>query len=153
MYPNHSSYILLADDDKDDRFLFREALREVRNDIHLLTAEHGKALMEMLFHATILPDLILLDINMPFKNGKECLIEIKNDRILSEIPVIMYSTSSNPRDIEDTYRAGANLYIEKPFSFSGLTELLGKVLMLDWSQYIPRPDRSLFVYQTEKPRR
>jgi CheY-like chemotaxis protein len=143
------SYILLADDDKDDRILLREALQELNTDIKLLTAEHGKACLELLQGLTVLPDLILLDINMPVKNGKETLAEIKQMATLSSVPVIMYSTSANNRDIDECYHGGANLYIIKPNNFSGLTSLFQSLLDLDWSQYLPKPRKEVFVFNPQ----
>jgi CheY-like chemotaxis protein len=146
------SYILLADDDKDDRILLREALNELNADIKLLTAEHGKACLELLSELTILPDMILLDINMPIKNGKETLVELKRNPDYSElstIPIIMYSTSANQTDIEDCYNIGANLYIIKPNNFFDLTQLFGKLLTLDWSAYFPKPLKDTFVFNPD----
>jgi len=143
------SYILLADDDKDDRILLREALQELNTDIKLLTAEHGKACIELLHGLTILPDMILLDINMPVKNGKETLAEIKQMTEMASVPVIMYSTSANHRDVDECYRGGANLYIIKPNNFSGLTSLFHRLLELDWTQYLPQPPKEAFVFNPQ----
>src|SRR5258706_12663565 len=106
---NKIPYLILADDDKDDCILFKEALREIGSDVHFVSAEHGHALMKILNEGVFLPDMIFLDINMPLKNGKECLAEIKHDVRLAQIPIIVYSTSTNPRDVDETYKAGANL--------------------------------------------
>ena len=144
-----NSYILLADDDKDDRILLREALQELNADIELLTAEHGKACIELLNELTVLPDMILLDINMPIKNGKETLAELKQMESLNTIPIIMYSTSANRRDIDDCYKLGANLYIIKPNNFSGLTTLMNNLMALDWKQYFPQPQKEIFVFNPE----
>jgi CheY-like chemotaxis protein len=146
------SYILLADDDKDDRILLREALHELNADIKLLTAEHGKACLELLSGLTVLPDLILLDINMPIKNGKETLSEIKKNPDYSELsstPIVMYSTSANQRDIEECYSIGANLYIIKPNNFSDLTHLFDRLLSIDWSAYFPKPLKDSFVFNPD----
>jgi len=146
------SYILLADDDKDDRILLREALQELNAEIKLLTAEHGKACLELLQELTVLPDMILLDINMPIKNGKETLAELKKNpdySALESTPIIMYSTSANQRDIDESYKLGANLYIIKPNNFSGLTLLITRLLDLDWKNYFPQPQRETFVFNPE----
>jgi CheY-like chemotaxis protein len=143
------SYILLADDDKDDRILLREALQELNSEIKLLTAEHGKACLDLLNELTVLPDMILLDINMPVKNGKETLAEIKKMETLATTPVIMYSTSANHKDIDECYHIGANLYIIKPSNFSGLTTLLHRLFELDWVKYFPQPRKDSFVFNPE----
>jgi CheY-like chemotaxis protein len=144
-----NSYILLADDDKDDRILLREALQELNADIKLLTAEHGKACIEMLSELTVLPDLILLDINMPIKNGKETLMELKQMESFRSTPIIMYSTSANRKDIDECYKLGANLYIIKPNNFSGLTTVMNNLLSLNWEQYFPQPQKENFVFNSE----
>jgi CheY-like chemotaxis protein len=143
------SYILLADDDKDDRILLREALQEINSDIKLLTAEHGKACIDMLNELTVLPDMILLDINMPVKNGKETLTEIKQMGSLESIPIIMYSTSANGKDIDECYKLGANLYIIKPNNYSGLTAVMNNLLVLNWKEYFPQPQKENFVFNPE----
>ncbi len=146
--PLHS-YILLADDDKDDRILLREALLELNPEIKLLTAEHGKACIELVNELTVLPDMILLDINMPIKNGKETLTELKQMKSFESIPIIMYSTSANRKDIDECYKLGANLYIIKPNNFSGLTTVMNRLLSLDWENYLPRPGKENFVFNPE----
>ncbi|HEY0047074.1 MAG TPA: response regulator, partial [Flavobacterium sp.] len=93
-----------------------------------------------------LPDFIFLDLNMPEKGGKECLVEIRKHSKLKEIPVIIYSTSSSKKDIDDTYELGANLYITKPNSFTELRKAVRKIMALDWSLYQPRSSKSDYVF-------
>jgi CheY-like chemotaxis protein len=96
--------------------------------------------------------MILLDINMPIKNGKETLAELKKNPDYSGLestPIIMYSTSANQRDIDETYKLGANLYIIKPNNFSGLTLLITHLLDVDWKNYFPQPKREAFVFNPE----
>lgn len=134
MSPNKIK-ILLADDDKDDRFLFREALSELAISTELETVHDGEQLMTYLeAHSDQLPDVLFLDLNMPKKNGFECLTEIKNNPKLVNLPVIMFSTSY-PRDInyeEDMikmlYRIGAQDYIRKPGDFSELKKIIKDTL-------------------------
>src|SRR5436190_20290480 len=96
---NEKIGILLADDDKDDCFLFREALSELPVPTNLVTVHDGEQLMSYLTeHAKDLPDVLFLDLNMPRKNGFECLTEIKHTDTLKDLPVIMFSTSY-PRDM------------------------------------------------------
>ncbi|MFL5752327.1 MAG: response regulator [Bacteroidia bacterium] len=123
--------ILLADDDKDDRFLFREALSELPVSTQLTTVHDGEELMTFLVeNATRLPDILFLDLNMPRKNGFECLTEIKQNDELKELPVIMFSTSY-PRDmhyeqdiIKLLYKIGAHDYIRKPDDFNQLKQVI-----------------------------
>src|SRR5436190_4046279 len=119
--------ILLADDDKDDQELFSDALEETQIPSELHTVNNGKELMENLHDASEPnPDLIVLDMNMPLKDGRECLKEIKSDPELCEIPTVMYTTSNNEHDIQETYDSGANLFVQKPTIFSKLVSIIKK---------------------------
>jgi CheY-like chemotaxis protein len=138
--------VLLADDDDDDRELFEEIISVVNPAIQLQTAVDGLQLMNMLNRENIpLPDVIFLDLNMPGKNGKECLREIKKDKKLQDIPVIIYSTSSYPKDIAETHLSGAQLYISKPGTFSDLESVIKKVFALDFRTLDPHPPINNFV--------
>jgi CheY-like chemotaxis protein len=127
--------ILLADDDKDDRFLFKEALKELSFSTNLETVHDGEQLMKYLSeHENDLPNVLFLDLNMPKINGFECLTEIKANNKLNSLPVIMFSTSY-PRDIhyeEDMikmlYKIGAQDYIRKPTDFSELKRIIRDTL-------------------------
>jgi CheY-like chemotaxis protein len=118
--------ILLADDDPDDRDLFEEAAGVLSQDISMTMAKDGVQLMEILLSHTPLPDMIFLDLNMPKKNGKECLHEISLHKRLRNVPIIIYTTSLNPIDIDDTYTAGAFRFFKKPNSFEELKDILSK---------------------------
>jgi CheY-like chemotaxis protein len=125
--------ILLADDDRDDREFFRDALSAVSDDIVLHLAENGIEALNMLHSGTGTPDLVFLDLNMPMKNGYECLHDIKQDRTLLQIPIIIFSTSLQRETANEVYERGASLYIIKPNSFVDLKDLLKKVLDMNWS--------------------
>jgi CheY-like chemotaxis protein len=148
-YPRPLS-IVLADDDTDDREMFAEVIGELNAGIQLTCAEDGMVLLKLL-QATEqpLPQLIFLDLNMPNKNGKECLDEIRKSERLKHIPVVIYSTSSSPKDIEDTFEKGANLYVRKPSSFNELRNITRTVLSLDWNHYRPNALRSMFVFSNK----
>jgi CheY-like chemotaxis protein len=118
--------VLLADDDSDDRELFKEAVRVVDQTVRVEVARDGDELMERLKHNA--PDLLFLDLNMPRKNGRECLRDIHKDKLLRTIPVIIYTTSLNPLDVEDTFKYGAVHFFRKPSSFEELKEILGRIL-------------------------
>ena len=100
-----------------------------------------------------LPDILFLDLNMPCKNGMECLQEIRSNKKLQKLMVAVFTTSSNQRYIDTAFEAGANLYIVKPGNFNELTVTIEKVLSLDWRKYQPQPPRTKFVwghyYKTE----
>lgn len=135
--------ILLADDDPDDRELFTEAA-ESHNAI-VDSVPNGAQLMQTLTTTDELPDFILLDLNMPEKGGKECLQEIRQHNRFDDVPVIIYSTSSSTKDIEDTYAMGANLYITKPNSFTELKSTIKNLLGMEWTA-AAEVERESFVY-------
>ena len=121
--------VLLADDDEDDRDLFKEAVEEVQNNAVVTTVNDGDSLMRTLKDPKkSLPDIIFLDINMPCKNGQECLREIKETQHLKDIPVVIYSTSARPDLVDDTFKTGARYYIQKPDSYKGIKEIAKKIL-------------------------
>lgn len=111
---NKELHILLADDDRDDRFFFDEALKELTFATHLTTVENGQKLIDFLLKNTEnLPDILFLDLNMPCKNGSECLSEIKSNERLKQLPVIIYSTSLHDEVADLLYRNGAHYYLQK----------------------------------------
>lgn len=116
--------LMVTDDDSDDLFLFEEALKSVDSEIHLITANDGKQALEKLYGMTDLPDLLFLDINMPGMNGWECLTRIKEDERLKILPVIMYSTSNNQRDIDKAFELQAFCFCTKPDDFKSLVRML-----------------------------
>lgn len=121
--------ILLVDDDRDDTALFEEVLGEVRPSIILQTAENGiEALEGLQNRVTPLPDLIFLDLNMPRMGGKECLLQLKGNTQLRNIPVIIYTTSSQSADIEEAMIAGAVCFITKPNSIKEMKTVLSSIV-------------------------
>jgi CheY-like chemotaxis protein len=138
--------ILMADDDPDDRFLAREALSEARlaNDLHFV--RDGEELLEYLRGVGRYadaddcprPGLILLDLNMPRKDGREALVEIKADPVLRSIPVVVLTTSEAEEDIVRSYDLGANAYITKPVTFESLVTIM-KALGRFWFEIVELP--------------
>lgn len=123
--------IYLADDDQDDRLLFKEALDEIDVAIAIEDFDNGVTLMDNLLNKNKpLPDLIYLDLNMPLMNGEECLHDIKNEPELSQIPIIIYSTYVDQAGAASLQLKGADLYLQKPDSFNKLKNLLRKSLDL-----------------------
>jgi CheY-like chemotaxis protein len=121
--------IVIADDDESDRINFREALEELKIKTIVHTVNDGIELMQYLEDDAIpLPGLLFLDLNMPRKNGLECLREIRKSEKFRMISVAIYSTSSSEKDIEATFVLGANVYIKKPNDFDTLKRSLGKVI-------------------------
>jgi CheY-like chemotaxis protein len=138
--------ILMADDDADDRELTRCALKESRvvNDLH--EVGDGEELMDYLHRRgqysgsteAPRPDVILLDLNMPKKTGREALAEIKSDPTLRQIPVVVLTTSRAEEEIYRSYDLGANSFIAKPVSFNGLVEAM-KSLGRYWFEVVELP--------------
>ncbi|WP_149276231.1 response regulator [Pareuzebyella sediminis] len=140
--------IALADDDEDDRFLFSEAIDEIDIRTKLSLFNHGQELMDYLnLPKVVLPNLIFLDLNMPIKNGMQCLTEIRKNPTLRDIAIAIYSTSSSEKDIEETFLNGANIYINKPNNFTKLQEVIEKVLQLNWQYHTSNLNRETFLYR------
>ncbi len=135
--------ILIADDDPEDRMLAAEALKESRlaNDIHFV--EDGEELLEYLLHRgrysnpedAPRPGVILLDLNMPRKDGREALREIKENAELRRIPIIVLTTSRAELDIYRSYDLGVNSFIVKPVTFDSLVEVM-QVLRRYWFEIV-----------------
>lgn len=127
--------IYLVDDDQDDRMIFGEVLAEVCPWVDLKMLQGGQELSELLCRGLEpLPDIIFLNVNMPLRNGFECLREIRNRQDdLKSVRIIMFSTSRNPQTVLASMRLGADFYAVKPASISDLKTLLGKVLEIDWT--------------------
>jgi DNA-binding response OmpR family regulator len=122
--------VFFADDDLDDQDFFRKALSRVDQSIHLITAINGEETLAKLFlFFNRIPDLIFLDVNMPRKSGLECLNEIKKNSRFEHIPVVMYSTSFQEKDIREIKFYGALDFFKKPTSLSELENYLRSVLM------------------------
>ncbi|WP_242929218.1 response regulator [Pontibacter vulgaris] len=138
--------ILIADDDAEDRMLVKDALEESRlkNNIHFV--ENGEELMDYLYHRGKFtdkdkyptPGLILLDLNMPKKDGREALKEIKSDDHLKLIPVVVLTTSKAEEDILRTYDLGVSSFITKPVTFASLVDVM-KTLSKYWFEIVELP--------------
>lgn len=138
--------ILMADDDREDRELTKEAFEELRiiNDLRFVV--DGQELMDYLNRVgkfanpeqSPTPDLILLDLNMPRKDGREALEEIKQDPSLRKIPVVVLTTSKQEEDILRSYNSGANSFVTKPITFEGLVEAL-KAFEKYWVEIVVLP--------------
>lgn len=121
----HVNTILLADDDEDDRILFRDALYEVRADMELSEVENGSELMHRLEDSqAAVPDVLFLDLNMPLKNGYECISEIRSHENLQQLPIVVLSTSSMDESIEKMMYQYSCSYIKKPGTYLELKAAL-----------------------------
>ncbi len=127
--------IIIAEDDADDRLLIEDALNE--NNISsedLMFVDDGEALIETLDGNTNSPCMVFLDLNMPKKDGRQALKEIKEDKRLKHIPVIVFSTSNSLDDIKTSYQNGVNTYFTKPSKYSDLVEILKTVKSYWWEK-------------------
>jgi CheY-like chemotaxis protein len=142
--------VLMADDDADDRMLAKDAWEETRPATKLDFVEDGEQLLDYLRHrgkytgrgAAPLPNIILLDLNMPKKDGREVLREIKTDPLLKRIPVIVLTTSRAEEDIAKSYDLGVNSFIVKPARFEALVEVMRRVAEY-WFGVVELPDNHL----------
>ena len=135
--------ILMADDDEDDCLMVRDALAEIHLTSEFRTVEDGEVLMNSLYRRGRFkdeprPDLILLDLNMPRKDGREALEEIKRDPDLRSIPVVILTTSDSETDIMRCYELGGNAYIRKPATYDGLVEMM-RAICTYWFQVVRLP--------------
>lgn len=138
--------ILMAEDDADDRLMTREAFQECRLGNPLQFVVDGEELMDYLKRRGQfadaarypMPGLILLDLNMPRKDGREALREIKADPALRDIPVVVLTTSKAEEDVANSYSDGANSFITKPVSFAALIEVV-QTLGKYWLQIVDLP--------------
>ena len=138
--------VLLADDDEDDRLFFRVAFEEIKIKTKVKTVNDGVELMNHLTKkGNELPHILFLDLNMPRKNGMDCLMEIKRSDNLKDIPVAIYSTSASEEDIENTFVKGANVYIKKPSDFSTLKKILEEVITINWQYHTSGLNRESFM--------
>jgi CheY-like chemotaxis protein len=140
--------ILIADDDEEDLEMTVDALRKNRLGNDLRTVRDGEELMDYLLRRhqytkaedAPLPGLILLDLNMPRKDGREALAEIKGDKALRKIPVIVLTTSKAEEDVFRSYDLGVNSFITKPVTFAGLAEAM-RVMAEYWFEIVELPTR------------
>jgi CheY-like chemotaxis protein len=143
---NENLHILLADDDEDDRLFFKDAVEKVKRKTKITFLNDGEQLMEYLTKKDAnLPQVVFLDLNMPRKNGIECLREIRSHITLNDLSVAIYSTSSAEEDIEETFAQGANIYIRKPRDFGMLKKIMTEVLSLNWKYHTTGRNRENYL--------
>ena len=140
------THVLLAEDDDDDYYVFSVAIADVPFKVLLTRAEDGEKLLKLLAEKT--PDILFLDLMMPCKNGHECLKEIRADKKYDELPIIIYSSLSDLKNIEMCYRAGSNLYMIKPSSFEEIKNAVERILSIDWRKVLYFPTLSQFVLKS-----
>jgi len=147
---NKTLHILLADDDIDDCHFFKGALDKLPMPTVLTAVHDGEQLMQLLtIPVNELPDILFLDLNMPRKNGFECLTEIKLNGQLAQLPIIIFSTSYEEEVVNTLYKNGARHFVRKPSEFSEFKNIIHQTLVLVARKGTTRPDRAHFVLTVE----
>jgi CheY-like chemotaxis protein len=148
--PKRTYHILLADDDGDDCFFFKEALSKLPIPTQVTTVDNGERLLTYLTkNSGKLPDVVFLDLNMPRKNGADCLKEIKLNKKTQHVPVIIYSTYLHDTVADQLYKTGAHYYIRKS-ELPELRKTLKHVLTLLLEENFERPSRDKFILNIAK---
>ncbi|MEO7530925.1 MAG: response regulator [Sediminibacterium sp.] len=125
---------LIVDDDPDDCLFFIDAVKDIDLSFQCRIAINGEdALHKLRQEMKLLPDIIFLDLNMPRMNGMLCLTELKKDKYLKHIPVVIFTTSSNPKDINETHLLGAVYFITKPHDFEKLRNEITSAIEIAFS--------------------
>ena len=124
--------IVFCEDDEDDRIFFGEVMQEHYPSLKIQFLSNGIRLMELL--KNFIPDLLFLDLEMPCKNGLECLVEIRDNPKLENLPVVIFSSTTRQANIQTAYDLGANLFLIKSPTYSEYASSLKAVLNLDWSK-------------------
>jgi CheY-like chemotaxis protein len=131
----HMNHVVLADDDQDHGIIFKRVLQQVDDSKSLTIVNSGEELLHFLSRKV--PDLLFLDLNMPCKNGFECLTEIRKIPELKVLPIVVYSGSCHMSDIQRSYLYQADLYMVKPFNSVHLKNALESILKMEWKKSEP----------------
>jgi CheY-like chemotaxis protein len=136
-------HILMADDDKDDFFILKEAAEKAGETLQVSYA--GNWLELWRFILKTIPDILFLDINMPVKDGIECLQLLRKERKYDKVAILIYSTSVNKTDIDKAYQHGANYFIIKPNAIDDITNIIRKLISMSKESLLSVPPREEFV--------
>ncbi|MBP1221625.1 response regulator [Flavobacterium sp. 1355] len=137
--------IFYTDDDEDDLSIFTDAVESISKKIELKTYNGGEKLLTAIYNPPPTPHVVFLDLNMPGKNGFDVLAELRSSEEKRDIPVVIFSTSSEPGIIEKCRKLGANFFITKPVLMKDIVKSIEYVLEIDWKKFIPDPKN--FVYK------
>ena len=147
MSSDEQFHILMADDDVDDRQFFSEAVGELKMNNKLSLFNDGTELMDFLENPEIdVPQILFLDLNMPGKNGLDCLAEIRSNPKYNNLSIAIYSTSSSEKDIEASFVGGANVYIKKPNDFIKLKKAIKDVISINWQFHTSGLNLQTFLF-------
>ncbi|MDQ3016817.1 MAG: response regulator [Bacteroidota bacterium] len=147
MTNTQTKQIILAEDDEDDTQFFESALNCISDPPELIHARDGVELTIILRELENLPDVVFIDLNMPRKNGAQCLQEIREAEAFKDLPVVVLSTTSNQDVIDAVYHSGANLYVQKPSDMQSWKNAIAKVLSLDWNIHCPHAVKERFYFK------
>lgn len=143
---NIATKILIGEDDDDDYLIFSLAVEETSYKVMLTRAMDGQMVLNQLEKE--MPDILFLDLNLPMKDGRECLKEIRSNHNFDALPIIIYTSYEDLTSIEYCYREGSNLYTVKPSSIVDLKQILNRILAIDWRKIKYFPPRSEFVMRS-----
>lgn len=137
------THVMVAEDDDEDFLIFSLAIDELSFTVVLTRAENGEILLKLLDEKH--PDILFLDLLMPCKDGRQCLKEIRSNRKYDSLPIVVYSSLSDLKEIDFCYREGSNLFAVKPASLTELKLILEKVFSIDWKKLLYFPPKTQFV--------
>lgn len=137
------SSVLLAENDREQCFFFKKSLLQVRGKIQYTEVHDGEQLTTLL--QNFMPDILFIDLNMPLKNGMDCIRDLRMKEAYKTLPIVVYSISTHPETIHGAYVAGANLYLVKPAEYFNLVHSLDAILSLDWSD--PEKVKDSFLHK------
>lgn len=136
-------HILMADDDKDDFYILKEAAEKAGEPLTISYVSNWLELWRFILKT--LPDVLFLDLNMPVKNGIECLQLLREDRKYDKVPIIIYSTFVNKNDIDKAYKSGANYFVVKPSAIEDISDMIKKLCSMSKEVLLSTPPREEFV--------
>lgn len=135
--------VLLAENDREQCFFFKKSLLQVRSKIQYTEVHDGEQLTKLL--KNFMPDILFIDLNMPCKNGMDCIRDLRSNNSYDKLPIVVYSISTQPETIQQAYKTGANLYLVKPSEYFNLVHSLDAILSLDWSD--PEKVKESFLHK------
>jgi CheY-like chemotaxis protein len=138
--------VFYTDDDPEDLEFFKEVTEAISNNVNVVTLENGKQLIDALRNPPPSPQLLFLDINMPGLNGFDVLEKLRKEDNFTNLPIIMFSTSSDDRTIDRSRDLGASFFVPKSGHFPSLKKSIEYALKMDWANFEPNADN--FVYAT-----
>lgn len=142
---HRTTNIVLADDDEDDFLFLKSAAEQSSSPVRVSHVLNWLELLRFL-NRLPLPEILFLDLNMPVKNGLECLELLRAEKKYDNLSIFIYSTSNSQKDIDEAYRLGANFYIVKPSSQVAITKLIEKICSMDKEKLLEKPEKDKFMF-------